>query len=731
MGQEQIMSDAVRFSTIVAAVALLAAVAVLVVMVGVDWGSPGDVAYASDPGSDRVAVEAEAREARRAALARRVESGEMAVVQAAGKLDVMTRAIDLAAVQSHCRTVSYNYDDCVTARIVIDALRGDCTDCRDLGIWIFYNESGRVTHLSKTDNEFSLDFGSLENMGLSGVIPPQIGDLTGLEEFDVSSTSLDDGPLNQLTGSIPQELGDLSSLNWLSLAGNRLSGTIPSQIGNLTSLTSLWLYSNQLTGPIPPEIGNLSSLTHLALSSNQLSGSIPSELGKLTNLEYLSIDNNQLTGCVPASLREAYDEASGDDYPICQASVPTATPAAQAPTATPTMAAGSSSSASRIDCGDAVVDTSNTGLVSDCEILLGMKSALRGSAKLNWWSGRSIERWDGITVQGGRVTGLSLPNRSLDGILPAGIGGLSALTTLDLSGNSLTGQIPAELNNLANLTRWRLAGNSLSGCVPSGFAQVSDNDAASLGLPTCGGTAPTPTPVPPATPTPAPPGTTPTPTPTPTVAPGALDSTLTWHIHCQADDFVAAFGEEYVMDEERTFHYVYERNGRGLWNVLRTIWRSPSNPDRSVACMTKVYDNVSSAAWDNQYTAMLEEALGSSDVLRQNKRCCIEIGNGFKGLMLDIGSTFSDGRWQDTLTSRSGVASFRREQVIVRIASYDRGDDGGYHLLQVDEMAREVNSRFYDGIFDEIETRSLSGASGARMSAGTPVYLNPFSPSGE
>ena len=64
--------------------------------------------------------------------------------------------------------------------------------------------------------------------------------------------------------------------------------------------------------------------------------------------------------------------------------------------------------------------------------------------------------------------------------------------------------------------------------------------------------------------------------------------------------------------------------------------------------------------------------------------------------MLDIGSTFSDGRWQDTLTSRSGVASFRRGQVIIRVASYDRRNNGGYHLLQVDEMARRVNSRFYD-----------------------------------
>ena len=85
----------------------------------------------------------------------------------------------------------------------------------------------------------------------------------------------------------------------------------------------------------------------------------------------------------------------------------------------------------------------NPGLVVDCDILLTVKARLRGSAKLNWWTGRWIEEWDGIEVQDGRVVGVSLPNRNLDGIIPAGLGGLSALRTLDLSSNGLTGTIPA------------------------------------------------------------------------------------------------------------------------------------------------------------------------------------------------------------------------------------------------------------------------------------------------
>ncbi len=43
-------------------------------------------------------------------------------------------------------------------------------------------------------------------------------------------------------------------------------------------MTSLWLYSNQLTGSIPTELGNLSNLKSLFLEENQLTGSIPQEV---------------------------------------------------------------------------------------------------------------------------------------------------------------------------------------------------------------------------------------------------------------------------------------------------------------------------------------------------------------------------------------------------------------------------------------------------------------------
>jgi Leucine-rich repeat (LRR) protein len=87
----------------------------------------------------------------------------------------------------------------------------------------------------------------------------------------------------------------------LLLTYNQLSGLIPPELGNLSSLQSLNLSSNQLSGSIPPELGNLSSLQSLFLSSNRLSGSIPPELGDLSSLLVLRLNHNHLTGDVPAS----------------------------------------------------------------------------------------------------------------------------------------------------------------------------------------------------------------------------------------------------------------------------------------------------------------------------------------------------------------------------------------------------------------------------------------------
>ena len=89
----------------------------------------------------------------------------------------------------------------------------------------------------------------------------------------------------------------------LNLGSNNLTGSLPPEIGDLPELLNLNLWSNQLTGNIPPEIGNLTKLTYMDLAPNTFSGSIPSEIGNLVNLETLWLNQNGLTGSVPSSFQ--------------------------------------------------------------------------------------------------------------------------------------------------------------------------------------------------------------------------------------------------------------------------------------------------------------------------------------------------------------------------------------------------------------------------------------------
>ncbi len=117
----------------------------------------------------------------------------------------------------------------------------------------------------------------LEEFGLTGAVPAEVGRLSALESLHLGG--------NQLT-SVPAEIGQLTSLKVLGLGSNQLT-SVPVEIGQLTSLEKLFLYDNQLTS-MPAEIGQLTSLTGLNLQGNQLT-SVPEEIGQLSSLQVLAL----------------------------------------------------------------------------------------------------------------------------------------------------------------------------------------------------------------------------------------------------------------------------------------------------------------------------------------------------------------------------------------------------------------------------------------------------------
>ena len=97
----------------------------------------------------------------------------------------------------------------------------------------------------------------------------------------------------------------------LTLTSNNLRGRIPPELGELAGLERLELSRNALAGRIPPELGNLASLEELQLSRNDLTRSVPPELDRLTRLQLLAVSHNpRLAGPLPVGLM-ALDRLEG------------------------------------------------------------------------------------------------------------------------------------------------------------------------------------------------------------------------------------------------------------------------------------------------------------------------------------------------------------------------------------------------------------------------------------
>lgn len=180
-------------------------------------------------------------------------------------------------------------------------------------LWLENNYFSDISVLFEMQN--------LQNLHISlasGNIPAEIGNLTGLKEFQLYGENVtgtiprEIGNLvdlqflvlgcPNLSGSIPDELFNCTNLEFLSLCSCNISGTISPKLGQLTRLNTLALENNKLTGSIPEEICNCSRLQKISLQENSLTGSIPATLGDLPELQHFIVFNNKLSGTVPASI---------------------------------------------------------------------------------------------------------------------------------------------------------------------------------------------------------------------------------------------------------------------------------------------------------------------------------------------------------------------------------------------------------------------------------------------
>ncbi|CAF2114907.1 unnamed protein product [Brassica napus] len=155
---------------------------------------------------------------------------------------------------------------------------------------------------------------SLEVLDLSvnqlvGPIPGWLGTLPNLFYLELSDNQLSGQLSNdifQLKALMSQKSHDETDRNSLELpvyVSPSSVTTYKQQYNHMSSLPpAIYISRNNLTGSIPVEVGKLKAIQILDLSFNSLSGVIPDELSNLTRLERLDLSNNNLTGRIPWSL---------------------------------------------------------------------------------------------------------------------------------------------------------------------------------------------------------------------------------------------------------------------------------------------------------------------------------------------------------------------------------------------------------------------------------------------
>ncbi|SHF66867.1 Por secretion system C-terminal sorting domain-containing protein [Mariniphaga anaerophila] len=261
----------------------------------------------------------------------------------------------------------------------------------------------------------------LKNNNLEGTIPPELGQLTSLKHLDLDT--------NKLQGAIPVELGQLTELEFLYLNGNKLTGTIPAELLQLVNLELLYLSDNQLSGDIPEGFEQIAGLRWLDLSHNQFSGSIPVEFGQFASLLFLDLGQNQFTDTIPAS----FGQLANLRWLVL--------------------------SDNQLD-GEIPVE------------LAALSSLEQLYLEGNQFSG-------GVPAELGQLTNLlwlNLGQNQLIGSVPVELGQLSDLRLLYLDGNQLDGGIPVELEHLTDLRWVNLSENQLSGSIPDEIWQLANLD---------------------------------------------------------------------------------------------------------------------------------------------------------------------------------------------------------------------------------------------------------------
>jgi Leucine-rich repeat (LRR) protein len=286
---------------------------------------------------------------------------------------------------------------------------------------------------------------------------------------------------NNLTGTLPDELGALSSLNALLLNWNSLSGPVPPTIFN-DNLQYLSLPFNNVTGTIPTDVGS-GAMLQIWFQESSLSGTIPSELGRNTDLQALTLSYSMLTGTIPDTLLNLSEMILLDiSFNKLSGVLPLSFPSRWSKMEQFTFGTNHLRGTLPDTIGNLPLrilgagNNSLTGTIPNS--LLNISNLTVLNLEANHFTGSLPFDWSRLSL----LEFLSLANNKLTGSLPLSMANLTSLSVTNLANNSFSSTIPPDFGALTNIKLMLLQENSFTGTVPRTIRRWTSLNSLTLNL---------------------------------------------------------------------------------------------------------------------------------------------------------------------------------------------------------------------------------------------------------
>ena len=262
----------------------------------------------------------------------------------------------------------------------------------------------------------------------------------------------------------------------MRLTSNNLSGTIPYELGQMSNLRQIDLHSNKLTGTIPQELGDIDVLNSIVIYSNNMVGTLTDNSGVCSlryDAELLELWVDCGIQCPESCCTKCTETSTSGNH--SQDKIRSELIKNRVNSISSKVLSDDTQSA-RSDALYWMTNDDTTNLDVDSDefrdryilVLFYFYQTSMWTNGEETWTTRNKHHcyWYGIVCDANKnVVSVELPSNNLSGEIPYEFGQMSHLKKINLSSNNIGGTLPTEVLNLNSLTSLQLYSNHIEGSV--------------------------------------------------------------------------------------------------------------------------------------------------------------------------------------------------------------------------------------------------------------------------